>query len=73
MKKFLIVVLMATIAVPRYSVVDNYSGASVSSLYWVVLGKIVVDSRAGKMAEFYDGSNTKMTFRGGVLVEDEPL
>ena len=73
MKKFLIVVLMATIAVPRYSVVDNSSGASVSSLYWVVFGKIVVDGEVGKTDELYDGSNTKMTFRGGVLVEDDQL
>ena len=56
-----------------FRVIDNSSGASGSGLYWVVFGAIVVEGRVGRTAIVYDDHNTKMTFRGGVLVEDDPL
>lgn len=56
-----------------FRAVDNSSGASGSGLYWVVFGGIAIDGHLGATADITDNDNRTLKFRGGVLVEDEPL
>lgn len=56
-----------------FRVVDNSSGASGSGLYWIVFGGVVVDGRVGITTVIYDDFGTKITVRGGIHTEDDPL